>query len=614
MGLNFKIDPKETRKVDTALKNLEAKLKVFSSRINNSLRLNISTFTVDQRRLNTILGNALDVASNTLTFEINRFDVDQTHLNRVMSNAMMQATRFANRGATLRPGVNPRGMQDGMRGITGRGAIAAGGVGGIAARAYAPVLALGLGGYGLSQLNQRNQQVVAAQLQTQAIVQQAGGTPEQGIQSFDFLREQANRIGFNYLEAAPDFNKLISGLTGAGVGLQESQQVFKGFAELSRVNKLDQVQQNRLFRALSQVAGKGKLQAEELTGQIAEALPAGTALFAEAFQRQVGGELTGKEAISALMDAMKKGQVKSDILTFAAQIAGERAQPSLAQASKASQAEQAKFQNMVSDMAMLASKSGVESGFARLFRALSDGLKEAGPMVESLARGFDDVSKYVSFALLTVQDLQRFFQGRDSLLGDTFFPEEEDQKAAFAWMQSIKGLMSELETLGKNIYKGWEQLFALIETTPLIQKLTSATTTLTNLIGGINALAAGDYSAAKEMFASGAGTAVSYTPFGMIGNAVTGGEFSKTITPTYNPAQFVTDYKAEQARTALDAKNNYTLPGINRPLAQGQKAIDLKIDMNVDIKAANPEDFNDQFQSKFKNVLEETLLQYTQKE
>ena len=68
------------------------------------------------------------------------------------------------------------------------------------------------------------------------------------------------------LEAAPDFNKLISGLTGAGMSVETSQDTFKGFAELSRVNKLDKTSQNRLFRALSQVAGKNQLMSKHSLG------------------------------------------------------------------------------------------------------------------------------------------------------------------------------------------------------------------------------------------------------------------------------------------------------------------------------------------------------------
>ena len=223
---------------------LEQKIRNFGKLSSKNLKIafDIDKFNVDQNRLNLALGNALDIASMRNTFQVSRFNVDQQALNRSVANAAQIASRQA------RVRVRATATGDGG-GITSRHAVAAGGVGGLAARAYMPALALAGGGYGAGWLNRRNQDVVSAQLMTQAVVQQAGGTTEQGIQSFDWLRGQGERVGFNYLDAAPDFNKLISGLTGAGMSVDTSQETFKGFAELSRVNKLDKTLQNRLFRA-----------------------------------------------------------------------------------------------------------------------------------------------------------------------------------------------------------------------------------------------------------------------------------------------------------------------------------------------------------------------------
>lgn len=258
-SLGFDIDKASVKRVDTTLNRLEARLKSFGNIANKPITLSLGRFDVDQRRLNLALGTALDIASARTTFQISRFVVDQNHLNRVMIAATTQASRVASQSSTIRPNVHAQGA-----GVTGRHAAVAGGIAGGISRLYGPALALGLGGYGLGALNQRNQQVVSAQLQSSAVVQQAGGTAEQGQASFQYLRGEGQRIGFNYLDASQDYNKLISGLTGSGIGLGESQKVFSGFAELARVNKLDKTTQNRLFRALSQVAGKGKLQAEEL--------------------------------------------------------------------------------------------------------------------------------------------------------------------------------------------------------------------------------------------------------------------------------------------------------------------------------------------------------------
>lgn len=331
---------------------------------------------------------------------------------------MVQASAVASKSAPMKPNVlagrvAAAGATRASRGGTGLG------LNGVLGGA----LALGLGGYGLSQLNQKNQQVVSAQLQTNAVVQQAGGTGAQGGAVFEWLKSEADRVGFNYLEAAPDFNKLLSGLTGAGMSVAQGQSVFKGFSELSRVNKLDRTAQQRVFRALSQVAGKNKLQSEELTGQLAESLPGAVSIFAQAYQNKLtaegkGGGKTGQEAITELYAAMKKGLVKGDILPYAGKEASARAGGGLAAASRASQAEQARMQNEINNQAIVASNAGLEEGFARLFRTISTGLSESSGLTRGLAEGFNEATKLAEKLILFPQSFARALEGRDSLVAD----------------------------------------------------------------------------------------------------------------------------------------------------------------------------------------------------
>lgn len=309
-SLSISVDQASVRKVDKTLNDVEKKLKKLGSLGNfgsssKKFSFNINP-TIDQKRLEFVLSTALDVASSRVTFEISRFSVDSSALRRALlsvgslevgvAGGSARATKAPSPEQLRRRGIRNaefdrqealrRGLADRRFGLQGQRLslqeqrlsssssarfAAAGGAGASLGRfgLLGPALALGAGGYGLGALNQRNQQVVSAQLQTSAVVQQAGGTAQQGADSFQYLRSEGQRIGYNYLDASGDYNKLISGLTGSGIGLKESQKVFSGFAELARVNKLDKTTQNRLFRALSQVAGKGKLMSEELNTRLA---------------------------------------------------------------------------------------------------------------------------------------------------------------------------------------------------------------------------------------------------------------------------------------------------------------------------------------------------------
>lgn len=361
-------------------------------------------------------------------------------------------------------------------------------------------------------------------------------------------------------------------------------------------------------------------------------MPGTLPAFAEALQRMRGTNLNQEQAMEALYATLAPGKNinTKELAPFLAQVLRERAAPKLNVAMRTSQAQQARFQNTTADMAILASSSGLEAGFSRLFRALNDGLKEAGPMIESLARGFDNVTKGVSSALLVVQSFQRFFQGRDSAIGDMLFPTEQKRQAAFEWLESMKGFLQEMNGLIQLSYDGWKQLLDLLDGSAVLQKMTNALNTVTNGLGVINDIADGNMSGARDKATAAVrGYVNTITAPGRTGfNAVAGGgrdylneTFGLNLADPrlspfggYDPAQATARYRSSEKQAGQGAMNQYSLPGINQPLAQGQRAIDLKIDMSVDIQAANPEDFNDQFQQRFQSVIQETMLQYSEKE
>ena len=263
-SIGFQVNTRDIQQVDRSLSLVESKLRAFQRRLATNLSFNVSRFNVDQRRLNTALGNALDIASTRTAFQVSRFVIDQGNLNRTLTRSLTEASRVASASANIRPNV---------QGTVARAAATGAAFGGIGlGRLGAAGLALVGGGYGLGALNRRNQEVVSAQLQTSAVAQQALGdnyTDQAGKGSFQYLRNLAQETGFNYLEAVPNYNKLVSGIVGAGGTLQQGQGIFKGFSELARVYKLGQVQQNRLFKGLSDVAGKDQLMSEELNVRLA---------------------------------------------------------------------------------------------------------------------------------------------------------------------------------------------------------------------------------------------------------------------------------------------------------------------------------------------------------
>lgn len=144
---------------------------------------------------------------------------------------------------------------------------------------------------------------------------------------------------------------------------------------------------------------------------------------------------------------MKKGKVTSDILTYAGNVASQRANEggALGKASQASQAEQARYQNAVNDMAVVASSAGVEEGFARIFRTLTAGLSESNSLVTSLAEGFNEATKWADDLLLFPQSFVRALEGRDSLVADWLGVDKTGQLVK-DW-QNIKQIFTDISSI-----------------------------------------------------------------------------------------------------------------------------------------------------------------------
>ncbi len=626
IGIKFQIDPKEMRALDRQMKMLEARFKKFGAGLNKLINFKIGKFEVNQQELNRTMRRAFELTSARTAFNLDNFRVDQNALNRSVAAALRRATAAANGNVRVNATGNP-----GDR-LTGRHAVAAGGVGGIAARMYGPAIALGLGGYGLAQTNRLNQEVISAQLTTQAVTE-AAGLQGQGPAAFNWLRQQGNRIGFSYMDQAQDYNNFLSNSLGAGMSLQGSQDIYLGFAEYARAMGITPARNKLVMNALSQMMGKGTVSMEELRRQMAESMPGTMDVFAQAYAEMMGSGLKGQEALSSLYEAIPTGKVKSaEILPIVQRILRERAAPKLDVAMKTSQAEQARFQNMTADMAILASNSGLESGFSRLFRALTDGLKEAGPMIESLARGFDDVTKGVGSALLVVQSFQRFFQGRDSAIGDMLFPTEENREKAFIWLEATKNAFSAIGDLITMAADGWKMLFSMIDINYLLDALTNVSNRITNIAGAFVKMGKGDFSGAFEQLkAAGMSYIKTATAPGraVVNAAIEGGTNAlaaldprnptppqvtlKEFPNVYDPASHLAKIQAQETRAKVGAMNNYELPGINKPL-NGKPANSVDVRVMVDIKAANPEDFQEQFKTTFNKVIQDTMLQYSEKE
>ncbi|ENA5460511.1 tape measure protein [Escherichia coli] len=115
-----------------------------------------------------------------------------------------------------------------------------------------------------------------------------------------FIRNLADKTGLNISEGLSSYAKFAAGAQGS-MSQDETQQLFGNATAMSRLMGLSNDELNGILKAFEQMASKGKIQAEELRGQLGDRMAGAFKLFAEALG------MTATE----LDKAMKDGKILS---------------------------------------------------------------------------------------------------------------------------------------------------------------------------------------------------------------------------------------------------------------------------------------------------------------
>lgn len=129
-----------------------------------------------------------------------------------------------------------------------------------------------------------------------------------------FLTETSERLGQKTLDASKSFKTFFAAYTESGGGAQEARDIYEAAAESSANLRLSQEQTNGVMLAFGQIASKGKVQAEELRGQIGERIPGAFGIAARAMGMTTAeldkvmskGELYSKDFLPKFAKELKK--------------------------------------------------------------------------------------------------------------------------------------------------------------------------------------------------------------------------------------------------------------------------------------------------------------------
>jgi tape measure domain-containing protein len=153
----------------------------------------------------------------------------------------------------------------------------------------------------LGQVVNAYQTLEAAQSRLRVITE---GDSGQQAQELDFIRRNAERLGIEFGLLANEYTKFAIATKNTNLEGQNTRDIFISVAEAGRVAKLQFSDMQGIFRALTQIVSKGRVQLEELSQQLGDRLPGALQIMADGLGISV----------QELTDLTKKGEVSSDAL------------------------------------------------------------------------------------------------------------------------------------------------------------------------------------------------------------------------------------------------------------------------------------------------------------
>lgn len=256
-----------------------------------------------------------------------------------------------------------------------------------------------VGLFGVLRFAQSSIQAVTDRQSTMIRLQVANDNDvRRAAQDYAFLRQEAERLGLALQPLAAQYSRFAIAANGANLSAGETKETFLGFAEAARVFNLSVEDTNGVFRALDQVLSKGKVQAEELRGQLGDRLSGAFTAFARALG------LSNAE----LDKLLETGKVSArEIVKLAAEyrksVAGQ-----LEPATQTLAAELNRLQNALTEFKLAVAEGGLAETVRELTLEFTAFLRSAQgrETARQIAEGFRAIGNALLFVLKNAETLR----------------------------------------------------------------------------------------------------------------------------------------------------------------------------------------------------------------
>ncbi len=578
--------------IEVNVKDANATLYAWAKRTNDKFKLNIKA-QVSKRALAQSLREAAKYATDAVgTLKLKdpkvKVGIDKDHLRTEIQNALAHIQQEVRIKIDLNPGPIPRGGSGGNGGGNGsngrNGLIAGAGAGAMAgSMEHARALVPGLGmAWGVGQISKISQDLAGIDMALKTVSETDTGFDS----NRKFLDTMGEEMGKTLRDIAPQFTSILASSREA-LGDEGTQDMFRGIMKYGTVMNINPESMKGALRAVGQMFGKDKIQAEEAQGQFAEHMPGGMQLLAKAYGKSVPelriamekGALDPKVILPEMAKIMEAIVSKNDAYNESlktSRVAQGRFNFHLERAIKliaASGYDRSMFQFWDEMRELMISVQKGTDGLARAFQILmtpiiavirlasklidywpkiADALgmtsEKLGVFAAILTGLFFPLTRWLtllSLAAVALDDLTTYLAGGESAIGEWMKGlSPENQKMLEDLGHSLVRLGEALIGLGGTIVSGWVGIFELLQKSGfdglVIQSITGFANAISALAEALIALGKADMSKLKEL-----GNA-----FGWMSMKALGGD-DDTWSKLTNSGQFSPEAIEQQRKQAL---------------------------------------------------------------
>ncbi|MCP4149808.1 MAG: tape measure protein [bacterium] len=284
----------------------------------------------------------------------------------------------------------------------------------------------------------------------------AAGGAEQARKELSFLRVEAGRLGLAFQDQVGAYKGLLAASRGTRLEGEKTRQIFLGIAEAGTALQLTTDEMNGILLATQQIMSKGKVQAEELRGQIGERLPGAFSVAAKAMNMTTAeldkfmsqGKLTAEDFLPKFAAALREHY--SGAL--------EKSTDSLRSNVNRMTTAWAAFKTAIVDVAGMEGTNTVLKKITSTIKELTEVVKENRGPIDNFISGFANSSKIIGGFAKDYSALGMTLKSIDlmKMAWDESFMTDIDRLRK--GLKDVSDDILKLDTARQNAYKNMTQI------------------------------------------------------------------------------------------------------------------------------------------------------------